>query len=107
MNRDLHQWVGNPASAEALADILKSPVLQRAIQIAQREVERKLDLQDGNILERAALSHAASQGARELIEQLDLLANPTDEMLRQVKPVKPLPDAYRYLATEPEKHSVV
>lgn len=107
MNRDLYQWLGNPVGVEALAELLKDPILQRAIQIAQREVERKLDLQDGNILERAALSHAAAQGARELVSQLELLANPTQEMLRQVTPPKPLRPPYTHLAATEEKHSVV
>jgi len=107
MNRDLYQWLGNPAQAESLKELLGDVVLQKAFSIAQQELERPLDLQDGSILERAALAHAEAQGARALVAKLIELANPTDSQLQHIKPVKPLPPAYSHHASKAEKHSVV
>lgn len=107
MRPELYQWLGNPALAPALQEILGDTLLKRAIEIAQAEIERPLDLQEGNILERNALAYAESQGARKLVAKLQELANPPKQLLDQTVELKPLPEAYRYLSTKEEKHSVV
>ena len=107
MKTDLYQWLGNPNSHEGLKTLIHNPLFQKAVSVALGQVSRDLDLQDGNILERAALAHAEEQGARKLIEQLETLANPPKHMMDSVKPVKPLPEPYNHLRGTAEKHSVV
>lgn len=107
MKIDLHQWLGNPGSHGGLQEIILDPLFQRAVSVAMGQVSRELDLQDGNILERAALAHAEERGARKLIEKLEMLARPPQHMLDMVRPVKPLPEPYLHLRGSAEKHSVV
>lgn len=107
MKTDLYQWIGNPGSHGALQELILNPLFQKAVSVAMGQVSRELDLQDGNILERAALAHAEEQGARRLIEKLELLANPPRHLLEQVIERKPLPEPYTHLRGVKEKHSVV
>lgn len=107
MKTDLYQWLGTPGSHGTLQELILNPLFQKAVSVAMGQVSRELDLQDGNILERAALAHAEEQGARKLIEKLEMLANPPRHMIDQVKSVKPLPEPYAHLRGTAEKHSVV
>jgi hypothetical protein len=107
MKTDLYQWLGNPNAHGGLKDIIQHPLFQKAVAVALGQVSRDLDLQDGNILERAALAHAEEQGARKLIETLEMLSNPPKHMMEQVIDRKPLPEPYAHLRGSVEKHSVV
>lgn len=107
MKTDLHQWLGNPNAHGSLQELIYNPLFQKAVSVAMGQVSRELDLQDGNIMERAALAHAEEQGARKLIEKLEMLANPPKHMMEQVIERKPLPEPYAHLRGSAEKHSVV
>jgi hypothetical protein len=101
-------WILNKQlDQETLRNILNNPTFKEAVEIAIFMRERDIVYTSGNLLEINALSHAESRGAHNLVKSLEILANPSVDLIRQTTDPKPQPKAYEHYKNETPVNTLV